>query len=291
MKNPIIALSLIASLTACIGGEDGLPDYYTETTTDATVTSDNAENVVDEVVGSLKVTSSFSSDNSNDMNVSFKALHRGIRAARATTADDALEELGGLLSGEPIKGDCGGTTSWDISETSLNISYNDYCTSVGELQLVMDGYVNTSGSGTETSGSSTSKMNLTTTFGTDVSKTAGTLKATWDGSATTYVMDFTASESKSGDSIKLSGFTIEEDADGEVVAISGDVCSSDIEGCVTVSTPAKFEKTTDGDYSAGSLEIQSGTSVIKIDITDTGTCDLILDDETIDTQDCTDYLP
>ena len=290
MKNPIIALSLIASLTACIGGEDGLPDYYTEATTDATVTSDNAEKVVDEVVGSLKTTSSFG-DDSNDINVSFKALHSGIRASRATTADDALGDLGSLLSGDPIEGDCGGTTAWDISETSVNISYNDYCTSVGELQWVMDGYINTSGSGTDTSGNSTTKMNLTTTFGTDVSKAAGTLKTTWDGSTTTYVMDFTASESKSGDSVKLSGFTIEEDADEEVVAISGDVCSNKIEGCVTVSTPTKFEKTADGDYSAGSLEIKSGTSVVKIDVTDTGTCDLILDDETLDTQDCTDYLP
>lgn len=287
MKIRILALSIIATMTACIGDEGSLPNYYTEATTDSQITADNAEEVVDAVVDGEKISSSFSSFGTS----SHKALHKGVMTARSFHDDD--DDSSAFQSGT-TEGTCGGSMTVDLSSTTnASITYDNYCISSGEgSEVTTNGSIKVSGSADQTTGAITSNytMDLQVIAGDNVSKAAGTMKMSIDEEFnTTIVMNFTSSAGASGDAIKLDNYTIVTKG-FSMATMSGDMCSTEIDGCVSVSTPTEFESTLGGDYSAGVLQIDAGSTVVKVTVNDSGQCDLSLDGETIDTQDCTDYL-
>lgn len=280
MKKSFFTIPVIVALTAC--GGDSLPDHYTGETADAEITSDNATDIVAEVVGGTSYSDVFQNVFGKPRS---KALNRGIRTARGIFDEDTGFEAG------DNEGDCGGTVSVSATQTSGTVTFKDYCETSGDEEVTTNGSMKFSGSVSQTGPTTLNyTMDLEMTNGDDVSKIAGTMDMSIDQEFNaTITMDLSGSDSQSGDSFKfedykmvLEGFTYK--------SISGKVCTSDLGGCVTMKTTTDFASETLGSYSAGTLEITSGSSVIEISVNDSGTCDLSLNDEVLETEDCTNYL-
>lgn len=293
MKNPIFALSIIASLTACIGGED-LPNYYTGATEPAEITTDNTTDII-EVVNDSNMSGEFTEAFSG---ANFKTMRKGVRSALS------LSDASTLAEGGTVEGDCGGTLTMDVNKTSGSIKFNDFCEIEDDgTETTTNGSLTMSGS-TSSTGGGTFKytMDITSTDGSDTSKAAGTLSMTLmtveDELITTLKMNLTSTESKSDDSIMLDDYTIKTSGFFSLTSMSGKICTTDIAGCVTVSTPVDFTLAANSynEYTAGTLQIDSGSSEVTISVNSDGDCDLSVDvdgdgtADSSDTQDCSNYL-
>ena len=293
MKKMTLAFTMIAGLTACIGGEE-LPNNYTGTTEPAEITTDNTTDII-EIVSDSNMSKEFTSVFSG---ASYKAMRKGVRSALS------LSDASTLAEGGTVEGDCGGTLKMDVSQTNGSIKYSDFCEidSDGSTETTTNGSLTMSGSATSTGGGTFKyTMDITSTDGTYVSKTAGTLNQTTmvidNEFKTTLVMSLTSTDSESEDSIMLDNYTLKTGGFA-MISMSGKICTTDIAGCITVSTPVDFTiaENTFNQYTAGTLQIDSGSSEVTISVNSDGDCDLSVDidgdgtADSSDTQNCSNYL-
>ncbi|MDH5546964.1 MAG: hypothetical protein OEZ43_15340 [Gammaproteobacteria bacterium] len=284
MKKQLIALSIVAALSAC--GEEEMPNYYTGATTAAPVTVDNVDTIVAAVEDGGSMSDAFDGmfGGSN-----LKAMRKSVIHAREMTGD---------IGSYTENGDCGGTMTFSATETSGSVTFSNYCEPEGTVEYVTNGSIVMSGS-VASDGSSSSfsyTMDLQVSDGTNTSKSAGTMSMLMDNTGKmTLILNLTANDGASGDSVKLENYEIVLDS-FVFVSTAGNLCSSEIEGCVTVSTPVEFVGTLFGGYTAGTLRIAAGTATIDIVVNNSGQCDLTADvngdgSELVqETQNCSNYL-
>lgn len=277
MKNFTILLMLGALIAGCASDTKKTPDYYAGPESDASITTDNATDIVELASG-------------------MQTLQYGFLFAAFGKPQSYDEFPKSAISGRasitlPFDGDCGGSGKYTVTDTSFTIVFSNYCSGTGENQSTKNGTLKWTVTDEQTDDIDYT-LDITTVRGTATIKTYGTMKTLTTDNGFKMTYNYSQSNSETNESFKLEDYVMEISDSSDYFSLSGKMCSSDIDGCITINTVTPFVLTPPN-Y-AGEMTITAGTSVISVKVNDSGQCDVVATidgvDSAVDTGACYLYL-
>ena len=259
--NLLITMLLPFVLVAC-GGDGGItPVTYTGSTTQAEITTDNAEEVV---VDSVSSTSTTSAANGATSAVNGKAINKALNfvKSKASQYSETMRYAPVTVS-DTVAGTCGGSMSFTTTiddqtfDMSSAITANNYC----EDEMTMSGTMNMTFSfSQENAGLKVIFNNLKVTSAIESFTISGTMESTGLFSRT-MTMNMVVVDNKSSEQIKLENFIVTTGTTD--VEFSGKIYTA-TSGYVDVTTLTPMDFGTDGHMTAGSIKFTGASSSVTL---------------------------